>query len=413
LDGVILVAGITQGSQGQQPSQGGLDAFIAWLSPDGRLERVLQFGTSGDERVGSLILDEQENIYVAGDTTGSLPFASGEGAQFVVKFSPDGELLWARSLGGDLSYAPPVIALDGAGALVVAGSQPNGITALYSWVGQQPFYDAYLAEFTPDGELVTSSVFTVDAAQVPTEILPLEDGTFVILGLQSHESFTGDGPPKHGFAAVIDLEGGVLRYATITLPGDNTFPVLGVLLEDGEMAITTGTGLGVGQLEDKCVDRPGFSCYSYYAAIGVFDQRLETVWLKSFGKAKSYVGTGVAFDPAGDLVLVGFGKGDVGGEPQGASDVFVGAYSVDGERLWLTQYGTPEFDRANGVVVSGDGEIIVIGSWNGDEELIVHGLPGIVLDLGKSWLIAAHAPDGERLWMRTYAATDAASSDGP
>lgn len=186
-DGAIIVAGTTQGSQGGQSSQGGLDAFIAWLTPEGLLERVLQFGTSGDERVGSLILDEQGNIYVTGDTNMQLSFAVGTGAQFVVKFTPEGQLLWAKNFGGNESYSPPVIALDGAGDVIVAGSQPSGRTKSYGRLGQQPFYEAYLAVLTLDGELIDDHVFTVDETQAPTEALPLSDGSLVILGLQSLE----------------------------------------------------------------------------------------------------------------------------------------------------------------------------------------------------------------------------------
>ncbi len=411
LDGSVVVAGITQGSQFGRPSQGGLDAFIAWLTPDGELDRVVQFGTEGDERVGSLVLDEQGNVYVAGDSTVQLPFATGSGLQFVVKLAADGELLWARQLGGSESYAPPAIALDGAGNLIALGVILSDREKLYGRVGWQPFYDAYIAVLTPDGELVGNLVFAIDATQAPTDVLPLPDGTLVVLGLKSSESFTGSSPElAHGFAARVGLDGTVLGQANVTYPGDGTMPVRGFLLGDGErIAVTTGSGMGIGEPEDK----PEPFHYSYYAALGVLGLDLEPVWMKAFGKASGYVGTDITADIDGDLVLVGYGNGDVAGEPQGASDVFLGTYTADGERLWLVQYGTPEFDLGNGVAISGDGTIYVVGSWDGGWENFVYGLPGVVLELGTSWFIAAHAPDGEMLWMRIYTATDEGSSGKP
>jgi hypothetical protein len=41
----------------------------------------------------------------------------------------------------------------------------------------------------------------------------------------------------------------------------------------------------------------------------------------------------------------------------------------------------------------------------GDWKNIIYGL-GYVLGLGESWFVAAYTPDGERLSMRTYAATE-------
>lgn len=201
--------------------------------------------------------------------------------------------------------------------------------------------------------------------------------------------------------------GEVIHQVALTRRGDNTFPVRGLLLGHGEVVITTGTGIGIGEMDGK----PGG--ISYYAAIGILNQNFEPVWMKSFGEARSYVGTGVAVSPVGELVLVGSGNGDVGGEPQGASDVFLGAYTIEGVRLWLTQYGTHNFDLAKAVAVTAEGTIIVVGSWNGDWKHIVYGLPGNILELGESWFIAAHAPDGEMLWMRTFTASDADSGEGP
>ena len=403
-DGSAIIAGITQGSQFGQPSQGGLDAFIAWLTPDGELDRVVQFGTEGDDRVGSIVLDELENIYVSGDTTWSSSDAMRSSVQFVMKLTRDGEKLWSNDLGGMRSYTPPAIAFDGAGHLIVAGATPSDREKDYARAGRQPFYDAYIAVLTSDGELVSKHVFAIDATQAPTDVLPLSDGTLVVLGRKSSESFTGNSPELvHGFAVHVALDGTVLNQANVTYPGDGTMPVRGFLLEGGErIAVTTGSGMGIGEPEDK----PEPFRYSYYAAVGVIGLDLRPVWMKSFGKAESYGGAGIAVSLAGDLVLVGAGNGDVAGEPHGLSDVFLGAYTADGERLWLSQYGTPKFDLATSVAIASDGTIVVVGSWSGGWENIVYGLTGPVLRLGASWFIAAHAPDGEMLWMRIYSAAD-------
>lgn len=142
------------------------------------------------------------------------------------------------------------------------------------------------------------------------------------------------------------------------------------------------------------------------AVVGRWDVEGELVWAKTFGAGEGYVGLDAGVGEGGEVVAVGFGGGDVGGEPLGRSDAFVVAYAPDGERLWARRFGSSEFDVATAVVVAPDGVIYVTGhTWGRRSDLAIR------FRAGEYWFLAAYDMDGERLWLHEYA-SDAAQPSG-
>ncbi len=94
------------------------------------LEFSTYFGSTGGELVRDMTVDAQGNIYVAGiagaadfpRTAGELPGQSKGGGAMVAKFSPKGELVWSKVVGGlgESSYFYSV-KVDKDGAVFVAG----------------------------------------------------------------------------------------------------------------------------------------------------------------------------------------------------------------------------------------------------------------------------------------------------
>ena len=115
---------------------GGNDAFVARLSPDGRrLLAGTYFGGRGDEEGNSthlLAVDAAGDAYLATSTTsddlpttpGALQSAPAGGDRDVVvaKFSPAGGLLRCTYLGGTGHDGPDGVAADAAGNVLFAGN---------------------------------------------------------------------------------------------------------------------------------------------------------------------------------------------------------------------------------------------------------------------------------------------------
>lgn len=125
-DGGFVVAGVRREPAAEGGVRPGADLFLAWLDATGALERLVVFGGEGDERLGSVALDDTGAVCLAGSTTGTLPGATGEGAQFVAKLAPAGEVAWVRQWHGGADAYPAVVALAADGELLVAGSTATG-----------------------------------------------------------------------------------------------------------------------------------------------------------------------------------------------------------------------------------------------------------------------------------------------
>lgn len=87
------------------------DIFIIKLSEDGGLVWVKQFGGLESDSGQSITTDQENNIYVAGSYGKTVDFDAGKKEYyltskdqydgFVQKMNPDGELIWATSMGGN------------------------------------------------------------------------------------------------------------------------------------------------------------------------------------------------------------------------------------------------------------------------------------------------------------------------
>ena len=174
-------------------------------------------GAGGEDTVRDLATDEAGNIYVVGGTgSPAFPVTLGPGYNagacstigsgggldvFVTKFSPSGQILWSRLLGGpcyDRAYA---VELDASGNIYVAGRagaafpttggalQPafGGDTVPNDLYGQQ---DGFIAKLGPSGEVLWSTYFGGNDAGIIRDIAV--DGSGNVYPVMQH--LTGNQP---------------------------------------------------------------------------------------------------------------------------------------------------------------------------------------------------------------------------
>ena len=168
--GNIYCAGYTDGAMGEAFGGGLYDVFVMKLNSSGDLQWMTQLGgttatsggdTSGDDVCNSVAVDDSENIYCAGYTSGALGEANGGSDKdvFVMKLNLSGDLQWVTQLGGTTIASGgdnsgedvcKSVALDDSGNVYCAGfttalGEPNG--------GGGENEDAFIMKLTSDGEL--------------------------------------------------------------------------------------------------------------------------------------------------------------------------------------------------------------------------------------------------------------------
>jgi hypothetical protein len=118
----IYVVGETLGSLSDNNNLGFSDAFFTKYDASGNQLWVKQFGSSdsfdSDYALG-ITLDNNNNIYVTGYTFGSLPGNSNLGIidAFLAKYDTNGNQLWIQQFGSNRAEIAQKVTVDGSGNL--------------------------------------------------------------------------------------------------------------------------------------------------------------------------------------------------------------------------------------------------------------------------------------------------------
>ncbi|MBU2009388.1 MAG: SBBP repeat-containing protein [Chloroflexi bacterium] len=121
--GNVYGAGWTEGVLPKQRSSGKRDAFLRKYDGRGSEVWTRQFGTPEGDEALSVAVDGVGNAYAAGSIKGALPGQGAAGLEdaFIAKFDGRGRELWAHQFGSFMTDQASNVAVDGAGAVYVAG----------------------------------------------------------------------------------------------------------------------------------------------------------------------------------------------------------------------------------------------------------------------------------------------------
>jgi uncharacterized delta-60 repeat protein len=217
-DGSVYVAGTSADTH----------ALLVKFSPDGTLIWQESWGGTNTEFANGVAVASDGSIYLTGFTTS---FGVGFDNAFLVKFAPDGSLIWQRTWGGSNSEFGNGLALGSDGSIYVAGEAS-------SFQGN----DAFLLKFTLDGTLVWQRDWNGGGAQ------NLSAGQGVAVGADGSVYLTGptriSGVGQNTFLAKFAPDGSLIWDTTW---GDNVDAALAVAVgPDGSIFVTGNTGFGSG-----------------------------------------------------------------------------------------------------------------------------------------------------------------------
>ena len=147
--GNIYLAGETEGTLQAQATSGGRDAFLRKYDPDGTEIWTRQFGGAGGDGGAGVALDAAENIYIVGTTRGTMPgqTTGGDYDAFIRKYDPAGTEIWTRQFGGIEGEGARGIAISPAGHLLIVGTTQGAFPEQSNAGG----FDAFITQFDLDG----------------------------------------------------------------------------------------------------------------------------------------------------------------------------------------------------------------------------------------------------------------------
>lgn len=211
---------------------GDFDGFVSKFNENGILAWSTYFGGSGFEDLQGIAIDNNENIYITGYTNSMnfpvqnayQPSLGGLHDSFITKLNSSGALQWSTYLGGNGNEFGFEIIVDGDQNVYVAGStMSNNFPLLDNIQGRGGNMDGYLTKFDSEGQLMYST-YLGDSQDDALPYLTLDDqGKLYLGGYQNDLADTS----ANIFVMSIDINGTGILWEKI-LKGENYDETFGI-----------------------------------------------------------------------------------------------------------------------------------------------------------------------------------------
>ena len=380
-----------------------LALLIAWGNMYAQAPKWLWakgFGGAGADNLSNSIVDPSGtgDVYTSGYFEGTVDFDPGPGTYeltsnglydgFISKVDSSGNLLWAKSFGGDdYDYATYIIP-DGFGNVFVAGAfagtvdfNAGGSPVELTATG---IIDVVIARFDPSGDLDWAKAIggTAGAFIQGMTVDPSGNGDFYATGRYAG---TTDFDPDTStfnltaadwdiFTLKFDVDGKLGWAKSMGSPAFDVGNAVAVDPAGSGDVYTTGAFRGTVDFDpDTSVTNltcTGNQCFF----LSKFDANGDFVWARTLRGPNNIYGRAIAIDPAsGDIYTTGVFNGKVDFDPGAAKfeitpdgyDAFVSKLDNNGDFVWARNMGGPVFDVGWSIAVDpkGSGAIYTLGHF--------------------------------------------------
>jgi hypothetical protein len=352
--GNLFVIGQTAGEFPGQKNAGMIDGFIRRYDTSGAEVWTRQFGTADRDIPKGVTLDDAGNVYMVGQTFGSLPGKTSAGGwdAFLRKYSPAGDEVWTTQFGGGGAESAASVRIDRAGNAYVVGGTRAALPGQTN-IGD---FDGFLVKFDAAGNQVWARQFGTTVEDYTLAVTLDHDGSPVVAGetsgLLAGAAAAGG---LDGFVRQYDRDGNVVWTRQFGSALDDYAVGASVGPNGDVLAVGTTTGALPGHKSAGEAD----------AFIVAFSGQGGILWARQFGTSGVDDAEAIGFDASGHPFVAGRVGGPLGDTPSsGGSDAFLAATSPTGGILWVRQFGGAADDYAMALAI-GQGGFYVAGGTTG------------------------------------------------
>lgn len=354
------------------------------------LEWANSNGGADSEFASSVAVDTNNNTFVIGTYRGTVDFdpgagivnlqSNGESDIYIQKLDPQGNLVWARSLGGVSREYGKEISTDADGNIIVLGSfsdtidaDPGSGVTMLSSAGES---DVLILKLNSDGNFIWAKRMGTVKDDVGYALVHDSMDNSYITG--RYEEYIG--PPAPGnttknstfiskiFVAKVTSSGTTEWFQTIggpgfdygsdiDLDGDNFVYVNGRFQE----TLDFDAGAGV----EERTSSGGSDSY-----LLKLDTDGNFIWVKTFGGTLRDYATSIAVDSVGNILTLGLFEDTIDLDPSsgvfslnsnGYEDFYIQKLDSDGNFIWGKSIGGPSDDIAYDLALDTENNLYVTG----------------------------------------------------
>jgi len=329
--GNIIITGITGSNLFGQTNQGNGDCFVSKFDPSGNHLWTSLIGGPDDDFGNAVAVDAGNNIYVTGQTYGTLTGAATAGLQdaFVAKFDPAGNRQWLRQFGSGGTDSGESVAIDPYGYVFVAGFTDGSLDGN----GNIGSYDLFISRFDPQGNnRLTKQLGSTDSDQATS--ITIVGGSIYVAGntfgnLDGKLNLDASGNTSDIF--VIKYSASFVKQATWLFGTAQSDKLFGVAVDSTGSIYLSGSTAGA------------FAGYTNSGGLDCVVIKLQSAGIAEWTRQISTSSThddhnAIAIDSLNGVVLSGSATGTFDGVPSnGGYDAFLMSYDRTGAQYTGSQ----------------------------------------------------------------------------
>ena len=377
---------------------GGEDIFVIKLDATGNLVWAKAVGgVTGSDRGYGISVDAAGNVYTTGFFAGTVDFdpnagvsnlisVSGSSDIFVSKLDTNGNLIWAKAMGGTSGDIGFGISVDAAGNVYTTGQfqgtvdfDPNAGVSNLTAVGSN---DIFVSKLDATGNLIWAKAMGGTSSDSGNGIAVDAAGNVYTTG---NFAGTADFNPNAGVSNLTSAGSTDIFVSKLDTTGNLVWAkAMGGTTADVGYAMSTDTVGNVyttGNFAGTADFDPNAGVSNITAAGGndIFVSKLDTagnlVWAKAMGSSTANdIGLGISSDAAGNIYTTGNFGGTADFDPNigvsnitvaGSIDIFVSKLDTAGNLVWAKAMGGTSFDVGYAISTDAAGNVYTTGYFQG------------------------------------------------
>ena len=366
--GVLLTTLVVYGTERTRNSKPQRQRLLSGPAPQGSVTEAwinrIDGPAHGSDHGHDVKTDAAGNVLV----TGWIETSTGNTDSYTVKYSPNGDLLWAKTYAGsatgvDYGYA---LAVDQSGNTYVGGFGN----------GDNPTFDIFVLKYSSNGDPVWtqrwSSPIQTYSAYAYSIAVDKQENVYVT-------GFMSDGLTDGEFITLKYDSTGNLQWSARYNGSPNQIDYSNcIVVDDSGNSYITGWSGGANNLHDMTTIK--------YSPNG------DELWVKRYnGSADDNdYAYRAALDPSGNVYVTGQSV-----ETGSDNDITTIKYAANGDEIWVRHYDGPAhgYDAGQSIAVDADGNAYVTGNHT--------------LATGLECVTLKYSAAGDLLWTSSFNGPDA------
>jgi hypothetical protein len=386
--GLITLAGKSHG-----PAMGKQDIYLGKLDPTGKHVWSTQWVSSGSPSITAMAADFGGNLYVIGQYDASLkiganqlPAANNNFTMFAALLEPNGNVKWAKAIGGGGEHRPTAVATDKAGGIVATGyfkgtmdfGKQGGLGDPVT-VAAVNDYDIFLVKLDDKGNPFIAQRYGDLGPQLSWSVATGNNNEVALAGSFSGDIDFGGGKQStqdkgNAFVAVLtpDLQMmPTFKHKWTKVLGGADFQEARSLVFDSKNDLLVSGYFAASMLLDKVLKSAGDDDI-FVAKMAANDGMF--LWSAAFGDAQQQRAYGLLVTAQDESVVVGYANGTTAVASdmlvsKGSSDAVVLKLDSSGKALWGASFGGGGVDEAKAIARGMNNQMLVAGNFNSEIDL--------------------------------------------